>query len=964
MKYQDKTKEELIEELTDMRKRASELEELLTESTLRRHGPDESDSLTIVPSEGTQTIDLTALFAVDVTSSGSFDIGGDIWVTTFGKVLQALPGPVMLIDGSHQVIVANQACGKIDPEYDKILGTPFATLFSSPASAEKARSLISEIFLTRKPQTFSAMLKIGNGTFWGRASLRSIRIMQERYILVIIEDLTAEQNQILADRKHWELLQKAYDELEDRNRLLRREVTDRKLAENALRESEQRFRELAEFLPQIVYESDAAGNFTFVNKSGLDFSGYTEEDIAKGLIAFEAVVPEDRARLASNMEKVLSGERRSDEYDFLTKDGRGVPLQVFAAPIVRNDQICGIRGVAIDISELKSAQKALVLGRESFNSIVERSVDGILVLDSDGKVLYANASAASLFGRSKEDVAKPWFRNPLVHHKMTEVRVILPNGEIGLAEMRLERTHWQGKSAYLAMLRDVTERRKAEEALKRLATAVDQSAETIIITDQEGIVQYVNPAFEQTSQYCAEEVLGKKTRFWNTGDHHETSYDQLENTVRSGNVWKGRFRSKRKDGTTYDEDATISPVRDASGKIVNYVTVKRDITQQIELEEQLRRAQKMEAVGTLAGGIAHDFNNLLQVITGYGELLSTQMEETDPRYEDLQIMLKAGERGADLVQSILTFSRKADTHLRPSNLNEDVKLARKLLLRTIPKMIDIELHLADDLKTVNADPSQMEQVLLNLAVNARDAMPDGGRLIIETENVNLDEEYCRRHLEVKPGHYVRLSISDTGRGMTPEVVDRIFEPFYTTKGVGKGTGLGLSMVFGIVKSHEGHIRCSSEPGVGTTFKIDFPVLETEIETEVAETAEMPAFGTETILVVDDEDHIRELAKRYLAKVGYTVLLAGNGAEALEIYRDNQPYISLVVLDLIMPKMGGNECLDELLKIDSRAKVLMASGFFADGSTKEAATAGAKGFVGKPFKIKEMLREIRRVLNEG
>jgi two-component system cell cycle sensor histidine kinase/response regulator CckA len=1222
MKDLEKTKDQLIEELTAVRRRISEVEGMLADATEGPLGIDGTDSSKVVPLDRTQTIDLTALFTSDLTSTSSFNIGGGIEVTTFGKVLQTLPVPIMLIDRSHNVMVANQACEKIDPEYKSILGTPFDTLFMNPSSAEKVRSFIRETFLTRKPQTVSAMLKIGKGRIWGRTTLRPIRVMKERYVLAIIEDLTAEKTQIFADRKYQQSLQKAYDELEDRNRLLRKEVAERKRAEEklrwnetllsqmatssplghlvvdnrtddilysnhrfcqiwriehladhikhgqlnhnavilhcvsqisdveafvesckplqnvedrsiiedtidlvdgrtirrfstqirdeadrylgrsyifedisekmrrekelreseerfrtifetahdsifiktrdlayshvnpamerifgrpakeligltdedlfgkergqhirevdsrvlsgetieeehakrvdghtmtfhvikvpiydragdivelfgiardfterkdmeeALRQSERRFRELAELLPQIVYEVDVSGTFTFVNQGGLDFTGYTEDDVAKGLIALDVVVPSDRARLASIMEEVVNGEKRSDECHFLRKDGSPIPLQVFASPIVRDDQICGIRGVAVDLSDLRNAQKATLLSRASFNSIVERCVDGMIVVDLDGRMLYANPSAASLLGRSQDEVGELWFDKSLVDVDITEVKIVGPGGMHGLAEMRLEKTDWEGEPAYLVMLRDITEQRKAEKVQRRLATAIEQSVETIIITDSEGVIEYVNPIFEATSGYTVAEVIGRKTKFWLSDEYDEDFYNQLLNTVRSGIVWTGRFISKRKDGTLYYEDATISPVRDSLGNIMNYVAVKRDVSEQIGLEQQLRHSQKMEAVGTLAGGIAHDFNNLLQIVVGYGELLSTQIDKTAPCYSDLEIILKAGYRGADLVKSILAFSREAEAAFQPVNLNHEVKHAHKLLLRTIPRMIDIEMHLAGNLKTVRSDPTQIEQILLNLAVNSRDAMPDGGKLIIETENVFLDEDYCLRQLEVTPGNYVRITVSDTGCGMEREVVERIFEPFYTTKKAGEGTGLGLSMVFGIVKSHGGHINCYSEPGVGTTFKIDIPVLDDEIESDVSETKEMPALGTETILVVDDEENIRELARRCLTPTGYQIMTAGNGLHALEVYREKQSDISLVILDLIMPEMGGIECLGELLKIDPNVKVLVTSGFSSDGPTREIIKTRAKGFIDKPFRTKEMLKTIRRVLDEG
>jgi nitrogen-specific signal transduction histidine kinase/CheY-like chemotaxis protein len=380
-------------------------------------------------------------------------------------------------------------------------------------------------------------------------------------------------------------------------------------------------------------------------------------------------------------------------------------------------------------------------------------------------------------------------------------------------------------------------------------------------------------------------------------------------------------------------------------------------------EKQLREAQKMEAIATLAGGIAHDFNNLLTIVLGYAELLLIGKREGSAGYEELQSMLHAAKRGGDLVKRILTFSKKVETNPRPVDLNHEILECRKLLSSIIPKMVEIRLRLAEDLWKVNADPSQMEQILLNLAVNAHQAMPDGGTLSIETKNVTLDEEYCKTRLDAEPGHYVLLTVADTGEGMDQDVREHIFEPFFTTKRPGEGTGLGLSMVHGIVEKHGGFVRCYSEPGEGTIFKIYLPALTTETEISVADSGIRPAFGTETILLVDDEELILNLGKRILKRYGYTILTARNGKQALEVFRKAGNLISLVILDLIMPEMGGRQCMEEILKIDPKAKVLIASGFGMNGATGTAVEKGARGFVSKPFNMKELLQTVRRVLDE-
>jgi CheY-like chemotaxis protein len=331
--------------------------------------------------------------------------------------------------------------------------------------------------------------------------------------------------------------------------------------------------------------------------------------------------------------------------------------------------------------------------------------------------------------------------------------------------------------------------------------------------------------------------------------------------------------------------------------------------------------------------------------------------------DDLTKINRAASNGADLVHRLLAFSRKSEARPRPINLNRHIEQLKKMLSRTIPKMIEIELVLDRDLSAMSADPTQMEQILMNLSVNARDAMPEGGKLIIRTENVTLDEHYAKTHLGAEPGAYVLLSVSDTGQGMDKDTVQHIFEPFFTTKGPGEGTGLGLAMVYGIVKQHGGHIMCYSEAGKGTIFKMYFPAMASDEGLREAETKTPLRGGSETILLVDDEEMIRDLGARILTNAGYSVITASNGKEALKVYRERYDEISLVVLDLIMQKMGGMQCLEGLLRFNKAVKIVIASGYSGNDTTRDALAAGAKGFVNKPYDIRQVLEVVRTVLDE-
>ncbi|MGA8832063.1 MAG: ATP-binding protein [Desulfomonilaceae bacterium] len=411
-----------------------------------------------------------------------------------------------------------------------------------------------------------------------------------------------------------------------------------------------------------------------------------------------------------------------------------------------------------------------------------------------------------------------------------------------------------------------------------------------------------------------------------------------------------------------------TPIRNADGSI-SRLAIFHDITHRKTIEEekeklqaQLLQSQKMEAIGTLAGGIAHDFNNLLQVILGYSELMLQSRDPDNSDHGDIQKIYQSARSGAELVRRLMIFSRKIEPKLVHMDLNKLIIQTQGLLIRTIPKMIDIHLDLSDDIEQINADPTQVEQILMNLAVNARDAMPDGGRINIGTNTTILDEDYCKEHAETKPGKYVSVTVSDTGKGMDKGTVKRIFEPFFTTKELGRGTGLGLAVVYGIVQQHGGHIWCYSEPSRGTVFKIYFPAFMSEEKTEEKSIEPLSFGGTETILLVDDEESVRSLAQTTLIRTGYTVLTAGNGEEALSIYHERGKEISLVILDLMMPKMGGAQCLDELLKIDPTVKVIIASGHSGEGGKEEYTILGVKEFIEKPYESRILLNIVRSVLD--
>ncbi|HAS54988.1 MAG TPA: hypothetical protein DCS42_13160 [Nitrospiraceae bacterium] len=497
--------------------------------------------------------------------------------------------------------------------------------------------------------------------------------------------------------------------------------------------------------------------------------------------------------------------------------------------------------------------------------------------------------------------------------------------------------------------------------LARFKQVIDSAFDVVIITDTTGRIRYVNPAFESITGYSREEAIGKNPNILKSGHHDEEFHKHVWDTINAGTMWKGEFINRKQDGSIYYASAIIFPISTEEG--VNFVSIQRDVTHEKRLYEQLLRAQKMEAIGTLAGGIAHDFNNLLAAILGYSEIILTQTVEGDAFHKPASVIKHAAERGADLARKILMITRKEKMETRPLSLNKIISSAEELFQRSMPKNIEIVLNLKQDLPLIKADPTQIQQVVMNLAVNARDAMPDGGRLLIETTVVGTENGAANGlpHTISKSG-FVKLSVSDTGMGMDVETQRKIFDPFFTTKETGKGTGLGLYIVHSVVSNHNGYINLYSEPRKGTRFAIYFPVTKDANQDAAEEPQDLRGSGT--ILVIDDESPIRELCRDMLEPLGYAVITAENGEEGIRAFREQKDSIALVILDMVMPKMGGSEVFQALMTIDPGVKVLICSGYTHDGFAGIGALMknGAAGFIQKPFTRQTIGTTIKKVLS--
>jgi two-component system, cell cycle sensor histidine kinase and response regulator CckA len=490
---------------------------------------------------------------------------------------------------------------------------------------------------------------------------------------------------------------------------------------------------------------------------------------------------------------------------------------------------------------------------------------------------------------------------------------------------------------------------------------VDKVQEAVLIV-QDDTVKSVNPAATLIGGYAADElgsvpfsdIIDERDR-----DRVLAIYRQaLEGKTEEESITFGIIR---KGGEVFQATTRFIAVNWEDRPAV--LCLLQDATKQGDLESQLLYAKKMEAIGTLAGGIAHDFNNHLQGISGYIQLLMMRGDRDRTEQGWLLQVERSVQRAAALTKQLLIFSRREVSRLEPLDLNEVVRQAQKTLARTIPEAIAAELNLAGDLNLVDGDAVQLEHVLFNLGINAKDAMPDGGKIIVETRNVRLDPAFCRDHVGVKPGAYAELTFTDTGHGMDRETLERIFEPFYTTKGVGSGIGLGLAIVYGIVQSHHGLILCESSPDAGTTFRIYLPAREGDRAAPAKEERKKGEYrGAETILIVDDEADILDIAQNTLEQFGYTVLTARNGEGAVEIYSRQGKQVDLVILDLGMPGMGGEKCLRALLRINPLVKVLIASGYAATQTVHSILEAGATGFMAKPYRLEDMLKKVRDLLD--
>jgi two-component system, cell cycle sensor histidine kinase and response regulator CckA len=786
---------------------------------------------------------------------------------------------------------------------------------------------------------------------------------------------------------------------EENSRRLIEEEARRKAAEEHAKEIWEQREQLRVTLDCIgdgVITTDAHGRINLLNPVARTLTGWSDEAIGMALEDVFRIVNEDTRQAIENpaslvlSKGVITG--LANHTVLISKDGAQRPIAHSAAPIRdKHGRITGMVIILRDVSEQRLAQKRLQEGQERFQELTEHIDQVLWVIDvKESSVLYVSRGYEQMWGRSCQSL----FENPTSYmqgiHPLDQEMMIAENatmfktGQIDV-ECRVlrpdESVRWVWIRGYpileqgqivriVGAFEDITEKKRLamerDALLSRIKLHIERMPLAYVLFDENMRIIDWNPAAERIFGYSKEEMQGEGPPYEKIvpGSFRATG-EEILSRIRSGDMKANSMNENlTKDGRTITCRWFNTPLMDDSGQFVGFLCLAEDVTERKTLEAQFQHSQKMEVVGHLAGGVAHDFNNLLAVILGCCGFLENDATLKRDSRDLVEDIYKAANRAATLTGQLLAFSRQQILQPTVLVLNEVVTEAVAMLERLIGENIALRTGLDARLRPVKVDAGQMTQVIMNLALNARDAMPEGGLLTIETANRELDETYARAHRNVKAGSYVVVSISDTGCGMDEQTKGRMFEPFFTTKGAGKGTGLGLATVFGIVKQSGGHITAYSEVGKGTTFKVYLPAHETPTQSKIEKKLQ-PALprGSETVLLVEDEEVIRNLLCRILESQGYTLLQAGNGDDALPTYEGHQGPIHLILTDVVMPKMGGRQLYDRLRARQPDLKVLYMSGYTDDAVIRHGVLEVETNFIEKPFTYAAMATKVRAILDQ-
>lgn len=767
--------------------------------------------------------------------------------------------------------------------------------------------------------------------------------------------------------------------------LMRREEKERQAIIRALQVSEERWETALECAGDGLWDWNVQTGDVFFSRQWKAMLGHAESEIANRLEEWEARVhPDDRELTeaavrdhlegrVSNYESVHRLRAKDGSYRWIRDRGRVVERTVEGKPL-------RMVGTHTDVTDARLAAERMADELAFTQAIFDNSPVGIISYRTDGQAVSANAAAARIVGGTVEELRAQNFRQ-LDSWRRSGLLAAAEQAIAGATETRCEteltttfgRKLWassqfvpfqyRGEQRLLLMLRDVSERRKALAQHHLLRSALEAAPMGIVITDAQGTIEWVNPAFTRLTGHDVLDVIGRNPRVLKSNRHPPEFYAQLWATIAGGQVWSGEIVNSRRDGSVYTEHMTIAPVRDDVGQISHFVAIKQDVSERKDLELQLARTQRLESIGMLASGIAHDLNNIFAPILLSLELLKIKYPTADGR-KTLELIEQTGQRGAAIVKQVLAFARGIEGERAEVQPRYLIKELSAMLRETLPRQIAVKVEVAAGMPLVSGNSTQLHQVLLNLAINARDAMPAGGVLTLGARVIEVDESWRGRHPELRPGPHVALSVTDTGTGIPADVLEHVFEPFFSTKPRGQGTGLGLSTVYGIVKSHGGAIEVATRLGAGTTFTVMLPVASSA-STGTPSAGSSPPMaetcfgGGRRLLVVDDEESIRLVMLHALQRHGFVVETAIDGAEALEIFRGAPGRFSAVVTDLMMPRMNGRDLVREIRRLDTAVPIVACSGL-TDGGGKEPgdkavlAACGVKTLMRKPFTEGELL----------
>lgn len=766
-------------------------------------------------------------------------------------------------------------------------------------------------------------------------------------------------------------------------------------ANAALAASEARYRSSLEQSPHLFCRFLADGTLTYVNAAYCRFFGRRREELVGH--RFHPLIPEsDRGAVQEKLRRGLHPDMAplTLEHRVVAGDG-SLRWMRWTNSAVRDDQgrFLEYQAIGHDITEEKRAQTALAQSHEMYRRAIAAAAAVPYQMDASAeRYLFMGEGIRALTGYDPDELTPHTLRSMAEEITLAgacagldleEALARLRKGQLEQwrADYRLRtrsgEIRWVSDTAVptrsednrvtgvLGILQDITERRRMAEEHARLAAAVESAEEVVFVTDLDGVILYANPAFERVTGYDRREVIGCTARILKSGRQPGSFYQQMWETILQGRPWKGRLTNRRKEGGFYEAELSIAPVRDATGRVTHFVAVSRDVTQQIALEERLRESQKLEAIGRLAAGVAHEFNNLLTIIQGNALLMNRDALSTEDALCVEQIV-HATQQAADLTRRLLLYSRKQPLQMRVVDPADLLRRTARMLAPVLGETIRLRLHLAGDLPMLRADPALLEQLLINLAANARDAMPNGGELFVSAEVCQWTEQNLPRQPEARPGHYVRLTIRDTGTGIAPEHLSHIFEPFFTTKEVGKGTGLGLAAVYGIVQQHQGWIEVETRLGEGTTFRIYLPAAQGEgpAPPPKQEIRKLPR-GGEGILVVEDEPSLRRLTENLLHSCGYRVWTASDGEEARRLWGRHSKEIDLLLTDLVLPGgISGADLATEFGKQKAGLKVLFTSGYFEVRFDGVVHLAEGENFLPKPYHPRQLAEMVRAQLDRG